>query len=58
MPCFKYCNSRSPLSFSIDLSLITYVRALPTKLLEFGLGHRDKVKLEVLYLPRVQYIFF
>ncbi|KAJ0834693.1 hypothetical protein HanRHA438_Chr16g0746521 [Helianthus annuus] len=29
LPRFKYCNSRSPLPFPNDLSLITYVRALP-----------------------------
>ncbi|KAJ0586484.1 hypothetical protein HanIR_Chr04g0152431 [Helianthus annuus] len=26
---FKYCNSRSPLPFPIDLSPITHVKALP-----------------------------
>ncbi|KAJ0886297.1 hypothetical protein HanRHA438_Chr09g0377691 [Helianthus annuus] len=29
MPRFKCFNSRSPLPFPIDLSLITYVRAMP-----------------------------
>ncbi|KAJ0624285.1 hypothetical protein HanIR_Chr01g0041481 [Helianthus annuus] len=29
MPCFKCCNSRSPLPFLIDLSPITHVKALP-----------------------------
>ncbi|KAJ0469844.1 hypothetical protein HanIR_Chr14g0712341 [Helianthus annuus] len=29
LPRFKYCNSRSPLPFPIDLSPITHVRALP-----------------------------
>ncbi|KAJ0627893.1 hypothetical protein HanHA89_Chr01g0030841 [Helianthus annuus] len=29
LPRFKYCNSRSPLPFPIDLSPITHVKALP-----------------------------
>ncbi|KAJ0539936.1 hypothetical protein HanRHA438_Chr08g0366271 [Helianthus annuus] len=29
MPCFKCCNSRSPLPFPIDLSPITHFKALP-----------------------------
>ncbi|KAJ0927209.1 hypothetical protein HanRHA438_Chr04g0180131 [Helianthus annuus] len=29
LPRFKYCNSRSPLPFPIDLEPITHVRALP-----------------------------
>ncbi|KAJ0490042.1 hypothetical protein HanHA300_Chr12g0450871 [Helianthus annuus] len=29
LPRFKCFNSRSPLSFSIDLSSITHVKALP-----------------------------